>query len=57
MQLRKIMPLLVIALLVIASSAISAAALAQDKDKISGKYTGIAKSEAMAKAAVKLYSL
>jgi opacity protein-like surface antigen len=46
MQLRKTMPLLVIALLVIASSAISAAAYVQDK-VISGKYKGIAKSEAM----------
>jgi opacity protein-like surface antigen len=45
MQLRKIMPLLVIALLVVASSAVSAAALVQDK--VSGKYKGIAKSEAM----------
>jgi hypothetical protein len=45
MQLRKTMPLLVIALLVIASSAISAAAYVQDK--VSGKYKGIAKSEAM----------
>jgi hypothetical protein len=45
MQLRKIMPLLVIALLVVASSAISATAFVQDK--FSGKYKGIAKSEAM----------
>jgi hypothetical protein len=45
MQLRKIMPLLVIALLVIASSAISAAAFTEDK--VSGKYTGVAKSDAM----------
>jgi hypothetical protein len=45
MQLRKIMPLLVIALLIVASSAISAAALVQDR--VTGKYKGIAKSEAM----------
>lgn len=45
MQLRKIMPLLVIALLIVASSAVSAAALVQDK--VTGKYKGIAKSEAM----------
>jgi hypothetical protein len=45
MQVRKITPLLVIALLVVASSAISAAAYVQDK--VSGKYTGVAKSDAM----------
>jgi hypothetical protein len=47
MQLRKIMPLLVIALLVAASSAASAATYVQDKNNVSGKYKGIAKSEAM----------
>jgi hypothetical protein len=45
MQLRKTMPLLVIALLVVASSAISAAAYVQDK--VSGNYKGVAKSDAM----------
>ncbi len=46
MQLKKIMPMLIIALLVVASSAISAAAFVQDK-VVSGRYKGIAKSEAM----------
>jgi hypothetical protein len=45
MQLKKIMPLLIIALLVVASSAISAAAFVQDK--VTGIYKGVAKSEAM----------
>jgi hypothetical protein len=45
MQLKKIMPMLIIALLVVASSAISAAAFVQDK--VTGIYKGVAKSEAM----------
>jgi hypothetical protein len=45
MQLKKIMPLLVIALLVVASSATSVAAFVQDR--ITGIYKGVAKSEAM----------
>ncbi|MBI3654699.1 MAG: hypothetical protein HY231_27010 [Acidobacteria bacterium] len=45
MQVRRFIPLLVIALLVAASPAMSAAAFVEDK--ISGKYTGVAKSDAV----------